>query len=431
MDMDEEMNLSLDEIIRKRKVLSRQVRFGDGPAPRGPNVNGARGFRSENGTNRRIQRPVVDARMKIIQNKRAKMRDAREQLVGLNRNRDARFRLQNQRSRLTEGPPHAPSATSTNGRNSAGSEHLKMKQSKRRYAQPECMPQYAEISSSQGPMSRYSSPPNITFMDDQDEEDLFDRMDLFAGDPSLTALAKATRILHNDAFTLPSTMPPLPHFRTVRATSTVTKPNNGTSLMNFPPPSISSDPDPFDQYEVNRRPDMNVPPPPLPLNRPLRSILRTRPSTPPPPSITTNQVMPLNLSPSMRARLERAPNPNKSMGIFAHSSRGESPTRSYRNRSPSPPPMAYTAGYRIVVSNLHPSVSQIDIKELFEDIGDLLESRLVRPGVAEVIYRNLKDAEKAVDAYHNRQLDGQPMNCLLVNPRASYKLSSPNVKYSR
>lgn len=94
--------------------------------------------------------------------------------------------------------------------------------------------------------------------------------------------------------------------------------------------------------------------------------------------------------------------------------------------SPSPP----ITGYRIVVSNLHGSVTQNDIKELFEDIGDLLESRLVRPGVAEVIYRTLKDAEEAVDTYHNRQLDGQPMKCLLVKPRASNKPTAPAISYS-
>jgi len=75
------------------------------------------------------------------------------------------------------------------------------------------------------------------------------------------------------------------------------------------------------------------------------------------------------------------------------------------------------AGHRIVVSNLQPSVTEDDIKELFEDIGQLLSAKLVRPGVAEVIYKNLKDAQKAVDTYHNRQLDGQPMKCLLVNKR--------------
>ncbi|KAK9889758.1 hypothetical protein WA026_007138 [Henosepilachna vigintioctopunctata] len=83
------------------------------------------------------------------------------------------------------------------------------------------------------------------------------------------------------------------------------------------------------------------------------------------------------------------------------------------------------AGHRIVVSNLQNTVSQEDIKELFEDIGDLLAARLVRPGVAEVIYKNLKDAQKAVDTYHNRQLDGQPMKCLLVNKRPLNNPTAP------
>lgn len=84
-----------------------------------------------------------------------------------------------------------------------------------------------------------------------------------------------------------------------------------------------------------------------------------------------------------------------------------------------------------MVSNLHSSVTQSDIKELFEDIGELYEARLVRPGVAEVIYNTIKDAEKAVETYHNRQLDGQPMKCLLVNPRASNKPTAPAIKTSK
>ncbi|BET02609.1 RNA recognition motif. (a.k.a. RRM, RBD, or RNP domain) [Nesidiocoris tenuis] len=71
-------------------------------------------------------------------------------------------------------------------------------------------------------------------------------------------------------------------------------------------------------------------------------------------------------------------------------------------------------GYRIVVSNLQTSVTHEDIKELFEDVGVLIGSRVVRPGTAEVVYKNLDDAITAVDTYHNRQLDGQPMKCLLV-----------------
>ncbi|XP_061402350.1 uncharacterized protein LOC133338184 [Musca vetustissima] len=89
-----------------------------------------------------------------------------------------------------------------------------------------------------------------------------------------------------------------------------------------------------------------------------------------------------------------------------------------------------SSGYRIFVSHLHPSVTQSDIKELFEDIGELYDSRIVRPGVAEIIYKSLAHAEKAVDTYHNRQLDGQPMKCILVNPRALNKPTAPAVRTS-
>lgn len=87
-----------------------------------------------------------------------------------------------------------------------------------------------------------------------------------------------------------------------------------------------------------------------------------------------------------------------------------------------------SSGYRIVVSNLQANVTQEDIKELFEDVGELLVSRLVRPGTAEVIYKTLKDATKAVETYHNRQLDGHPMKCLLVNPRPKNNPTGPAVR---
>ncbi|KAF7996047.1 hypothetical protein HCN44_009832 [Aphidius gifuensis] len=85
-------------------------------------------------------------------------------------------------------------------------------------------------------------------------------------------------------------------------------------------------------------------------------------------------------------------------------------------------------GYRIVVSNLQANVTKEDIQELFEDVGELLVSTLVRPGTAEVIYKTLKDATKAVETYHNRQLDGHPMKCMLVNPRPKNNPTAPAVR---
>ena len=72
------------------------------------------------------------------------------------------------------------------------------------------------------------------------------------------------------------------------------------------------------------------------------------------------------------------------------------------------------AGAKIQVSNLEDSVSQEDISELFGDIGALKRAKLVEPGVAEVVFIKKEDAQKAVEIYHNRQLDGKAMKCKLV-----------------
>ncbi|XP_025422681.1 polymerase delta-interacting protein 3-like [Sipha flava] len=39
------------------------------------------------------------------------------------------------------------------------------------------------------------------------------------------------------------------------------------------------------------------------------------------------------------------------------------------------------------------------------------ESRVIRPGVAEVIYECLKDAIQTFDIFYNRQFDGRLMKC--------------------
>jgi len=112
------------------------------------------------------------------------------------------------------------------------------------------------------------------------------------------------------------------------------------------------------------------------------------------------------MSSELKARLDTPVVTPRTMGILSVGSKSSSST------TPSTP-----TGHRIVVSNLQTSVTHEDIRELFEDIGPLVTSRLVRPGTAEVVYQLHKDAVKAVDVYHNRQLDGQPMKCMLVNSR--------------
>lgn len=67
------------------------------------------------------------------------------------------------------------------------------------------------------------------------------------------------------------------------------------------------------------------------------------------------------------------------------------------------------SGYRVLVTNLHPIVTQDDIIELFGAVGALKKAHLLKPGCAEVVYISYNDAVAAVNKYHNRELDGQPM----------------------
>lgn len=71
-------------------------------------------------------------------------------------------------------------------------------------------------------------------------------------------------------------------------------------------------------------------------------------------------------------------------------------------------------GTKIVIQNLQTSVTQEDILELFGDIGAMRRAKLISPGHAEVTYVNKADASRAVEIYHNRQLDGKPMKCQMV-----------------
>ncbi|EDW82822.2 uncharacterized protein Dwil_GK24941 [Drosophila willistoni] len=70
--------------------------------------------------------------------------------------------------------------------------------------------------------------------------------------------------------------------------------------------------------------------------------------------------------------------------------------------------------FRVLVSNLAGDVTSHDIKELFADIGPIVDASVIRQGTAEVFYKCLKDAEKAVFVYHNRYFDNKPMHCVLV-----------------
>ncbi|BFZ03035.1 hypothetical protein BsWGS_06074 [Bradybaena similaris] len=73
-------------------------------------------------------------------------------------------------------------------------------------------------------------------------------------------------------------------------------------------------------------------------------------------------------------------------------------------------------GYRVMVTNLYSGVTQDDIIELFGAVGPLKKAKLLKPGSAEVVYVNKEDAFSAVQKYHSRELDGQPMYVKMTTP---------------
>lgn len=81
--------------------------------------------------------------------------------------------------------------------------------------------------------------------------------------------------------------------------------------------------------------------------------------------------------------------------------------------SPPQPVFSPLEGTKITVNNLHPRVTEEDIVELFCVCGALKRARLVKVGVAEVVFVRKDDAISAYRKYNNRCLDGQPMKCNL------------------
>ncbi|XP_013868389.1 polymerase delta-interacting protein 3 [Austrofundulus limnaeus] len=83
--------------------------------------------------------------------------------------------------------------------------------------------------------------------------------------------------------------------------------------------------------------------------------------------------------------------------------------------APAPPQPVFSPleGTKITVNNLHPRVTEEDIVELFCVCGALKRARLVKVGVAEVVFVRKDDAVVAYKKYNNRCLDGQPMKCNL------------------
>ena len=94
--------------------------------------------------------------------------------------------------------------------------------------------------------------------------------------------------------------------------------------------------------------------------------------------------------------------------------------RSQTEKGPISSKQELPSSCRITVSNLHPLVTQQDVQELFGVVGELRSCKMLGRGTAEVVYLRKEDALFAHSRYHNRKLDGQPMQCKLITlPSAS------------
>lgn len=80
-------------------------------------------------------------------------------------------------------------------------------------------------------------------------------------------------------------------------------------------------------------------------------------------------------------------------------------------------------GNSVVISNLKAGISQKDVEDLFGDIGPA-SVQMIDSHTAIVTYLDPNHAGRAVHVYHNRLLDGYPMQCTLI-PAANVTSQPP------
>lgn len=70
-------------------------------------------------------------------------------------------------------------------------------------------------------------------------------------------------------------------------------------------------------------------------------------------------------------------------------------------------------GNSVVISNLKAGITHKDVEDLFGDIGPA-SVQMIDSHTAIVTYGDPNHAGRAVEVYHNRLLDGYPMQCTLI-----------------
>ncbi|KAH8036527.1 hypothetical protein HPB51_001346 [Rhipicephalus microplus] len=109
------------------------------------------------------------------------------------------------------------------------------------------------------------------------------------------------------------------------------------------------------------------------------------------------------------AALSRSPRATSSLSRIQHRLDGGGLTSPAARSTSDPMP-----GCSVLVANLHPQVTESDIRDLFQYIGPMHDARMVAVGTALATFHRQSDAMKAFKAYNGRMLDGQPMNLTVL-----------------
>ncbi|XP_012281191.1 polymerase delta-interacting protein 3 [Orussus abietinus] len=392
--------LSLDDIIKKTKPSGMS---GRGGLRRGV----GRGGRVSEPVRSRGSHSVTDARFKIIQKNREKLTDARDKLAEIAKQSDARLKLEKIRaSQFKKIDLLHSSISRKTGRNG----RISLTTNKMAAIPPHPPPMTYTSGHLRNSGYRPSAPVEPHYVDD---------FNMDYNEDYYMESAPLRRTVSNEY--APTPPPPLPVF-TLKPSSPYIWVNvpGGNSSRSMPPRLTESE-RPRDFKVVARSSAPKLSSPSYRDDWSFGSKSRTILSEGPPESkYYESRSHRESRDVGVKSRLDSMPSKPRLMS----SERPMGPIARPKSSSSS----STSTGYRIVVSNLQANVTQEDIKELFEDVGELLVSRLVRPGTAEVIYKTLKDATKAVETYHNRLLDGHPMKCLLVNPRPKNNPTAPAIR---
>ncbi|XP_011866648.1 PREDICTED: uncharacterized protein LOC105561356 isoform X2 [Vollenhovia emeryi] len=363
-----------------------------------------RGARANGSVRGRGSHIVTDARFKIIQKNREKLTDARDKLAEIAKQSDARLKLDKIRASHYKKIDTLSGISRKTGRNG----RLSLSTNKVSHLMQHVLPPNIP--------NNYMPPPTraVGYRPPISEPHYLGDMSMDYTDDYLTESSSLRRTVSNEYAPTPPPPPPVFSINPISPYTWVKSRNTNVTRIQARKSEMEKDRERQRDYKLAARSAMTkTASPPYKEDWSFGTKSRT---------IVAEEMVDSKYYNSrnvreigVKSRLESSPNKTRTMGVLSRPKASSSSS-------------VQSNGYRIVVSNLQANVTQEDIKELFEDVGELLVSRLVRPGTAEVIYKTLKDATKAVETYHNRQLDGHPMKCLLVNPRPKNNPTGPAVR---